>query len=324
MNRSTLQSLEPRRHFAADVSISAIDIEPIILAPGQAVQATYTIANTGDAATGKPSLVRSVLSRDKVFGNADDINLGTSSYNPSIAAGASAQLQITGATGLSFEPGVYRLGAFVDSGDFIVESNETNNATITAKSVVQIAAPLNGDSLAGTNGDDRIGVFERLGKVFVTLNGAAFWRNLGNLQGLSINAGGGNDRVIADDAFPVNLAVTGAGGNDTLVGGAGNDELSGANGRDVVSGGRGNDYLLGGAGNDKLFGDAGRDTLSGAGGNDRLVGGAGFDKLFGGAGNDRLITNDIDQDRTDTVSGNAGTDTLEGDTADVVAGVEVR
>ena len=142
-----------------------------------------------------------------------------------------------------------------------------------------------------------------------------------NLVETFVDAGSGDDFVTALDDVTFRLAVTGAGGNDTIVGGGGDDELSGANGRDRVNGGGGDDYLLGGASADFLVGGAGDDTCSGAGGNDRLFGEAGADYLLGGAGNDS-ITAFFLNDGLDTVSGNAGNDfgLVNGD--EVIAGLE--
>ena len=55
--------------------------------------------------------------------------------------------------------------------------------------------------------------------------------------------------------------ASGAGGNDSILGGAGNDTLSGNGGDDVLNGGSGDDVLIGGSGIDTLFGGDGSDTF---------------------------------------------------------------
>ncbi|MCX5568729.1 calcium-binding protein [Kaistia nematophila] len=64
--------------------------------------------------------------------------------------------------------------------------------------------------------------------------------------------------------------VSGASGNDLLLGGSGDDELRGYGGNDVLHGGKGADWLMGGDGNDVLDGGAGADRLDGGEGRDRV------------------------------------------------------
>ncbi|MCX7371894.1 MAG: DUF4214 domain-containing protein [Alphaproteobacteria bacterium] len=122
-----------------------------------------------------------------------------------------------------------------------------------------------------------------------------------------------------------NDSLMGRGGADTLWGGAaqdslsgdeGDDSLDGADGNDMLTGGVGQDTLLGGNGNDSLAGDtghdliqggAGQDSLSGGEGNDTLSGDAGDDLVFGGAGDDRLVLGQGAQ----SIDGGAGNDTAD-------------
>ncbi|MFC4066167.1 calcium-binding protein [Actinoplanes subglobosus] len=73
------------------------------------------------------------------------------------------------------------------------------------------------------------------------------------------------------------MLASGAGGDDTLIGGPGADQLQG---------GPGNDRIYGGDGRGELFGDSGADHIVGGAGNDYLLGGPGDDTLIGGAGYD--------------------------------------
>jgi Ca2+-binding RTX toxin-like protein len=85
----------------------------------------------------------------------------------------------------------------------------------------------------------------------------------------------------------------------------------------VLLGGPGTDTLRTGAPADELRGGDGNDTLDGGGGNDALDGEGGYDALQGGAGDDRLTSADGLADR---VACGAGSDSVEADTGDTVAG----
>jgi Ca2+-binding RTX toxin-like protein len=89
--------------------------------------------------------------------------------------------------------------------------------------------------------------------------------------------------------------VTGAVGDDTILGNNaaniingldGNDLIDGRGGADTIDGGFGKDTLNGGSGNDQIKGDSGLDALNGGSGNDNLIGGAGDDVMSGGTGAD--------------------------------------
>jgi Ca2+-binding RTX toxin-like protein len=81
--------------------------------------------------------------------------------------------------------------------------------------------------------------------------------------------------------------------------------------------------VTGGAGNDTIVGSAGSDTIDGGTGNDTITAGAGNDSLTGGDGNDDFVyaSEAAYSDDTgltlvfDTVSGGAGTDTVQFTTA---------
>jgi Ca2+-binding RTX toxin-like protein len=144
-----------------------------------------------------------------------------------------------------------------------------------------------------------------------------------------VDAGAGDDKVVADPALLVPLLITGNACNDTIIGGGANDELSGAAGVDRIWGGAGDDFLIGGASNDQLRGEAGNDLLIGAGGNDFLGDVEGIDHFIGGAGNDKLISRDITSDAAndpDILSGGTGTDSAQFDAgpfADDLVSIEV-
>lgn len=83
-----------------------------------------------------------------------------------------------------------------------------------------------------------------------------------SVEGLIVESGDGNDRIIGSAAFPVELFVGGP-GNDILGGGAGLDLLSGESGNDRLNGGGGADILIGGRGRDRCAGGPGRERVKG-------------------------------------------------------------
>lgn len=119
-------------------------------------------------------------------------------------------------------------------------------------------------------------------------------------------------------ATPLN--VTGASGDDVLIGGRGPDVVEGRGGDDLLFGRGGADLLRGGNGQDTLIGDGGRDTL---------VGGRGDDLLFGGAGRDTAVFSDaignygfeVLPDGRIVVTGLAGDAIADG--SDTLVGIEV-
>jgi len=164
------------------------------------------------------------------------------------------------------------------------------------------------------------------GRLSVTINGVT---QTGTIpDSLFIDAGAGDDLVIADPSITIPLGITGNVGDDTLVGGSGNDELSGSFGHDRIVGGAGDDILFGGASNDYLSGELGNDLMVGSGGNDRLADVFGLDEFIGGAGNDTIIARDVNntsQNNPDIVSGGVGTDRAQVDESpfpDQLSGIE--
>lgn len=83
-------------------------------------------------------------------------------------------------------------------------------------------------SVTGTGGNDKIDVG--------TINQEADHK--APTQGVTINAGAGNDTVVGTK---FNDKIFGGSGNDGLNGGAGNDYLDGGSGTNVLTGGAGND-----------------------------------------------------------------------------------
>jgi len=135
-----------------------------------------------------------------------------------------------------------------------------------------------------------------------------------------------------------NIQVAGAAGSVTVVGLPATVTLAGsegANDRLIVEGGAGNDVITaaglaagvigltidGGAGNDTITGSQGNDTLMGGDGNDTVIGGRGNDVALLGNGNDTFVWNP--GDGSDVVEGQAGTDTLVFNGANVGENIDI-
>lgn len=317
----SLQNLEPRKLFAADLTVSAVNMTPQIIAPGNSYQFEVILKNNGTTDASNIEFLPK-LSVDGVFGNTDDASLGYRTYKGTIGAGKSVTVPVNHTSAVYSASGDYRMVVRVDPFNKIVEDSDANNDYGTASPVLTIAKKLQTNTITGTSGKDVITIRETGGQIIANINGEVFSRMSGLIdKHLFVDAGAGNDKVIADASVVTKMAFTGGGGNDTLVGGSGNDEISGANGKDKVYGGAGHDYCLGGAGADRVDGEAGNDICSGGGGNDSIFGGGGGDYLLGGAGNDSLNASDADRD---TLSGNAGNDTGAANALDVVTSCETR
>ena len=319
-----MHPLESRRLRAVDLAVTSIQIvEGRHDDTGDLTVAAITVTNFGNQAILPQAIdLRLRLSTDDVFGNEDDWNLGFVN-NPSALGGGESWTYTMSRRASGQGDGSFRLIAYADGFDLITETNESNNILASeAGSVVYSGGALDSNDIYGTGFNDVITVTADDENAYVTVNGSTHHRKLSDIDRLFIDAGSGNDKIFASPDFPKRLQITGAGGNDTIVGGAGNDELSGANGKDRVFGGAGNDYILGGAASDRLYGEAGVDTCSGAGGNDYLFAGTGGgDYLLGGAGIDRLLAKG-NGGAADSLSGNGGNDIGQADGADSLAGIE--
>lgn len=145
------------------------------------------------------------------------------------------------------------------------------------------------DSLYGLNGNDVItgGLGDDL---FNGGNGTDLLFELGNINLVLMQdsklTGMGTDTLVGIEAG----RLAGGGGNNTIDASQATIPvtLSGASGDDVLLGSKLGDVLWGESGNDTLIGGAGADSLDGQVGNDELQGGEGDDSLVGGAGIDRI------------------------------------
>lgn len=104
---------------------------------------------------------------------------------------------------------------------------------------------------------------------------APFSLDVGTTENLQVNMNGGDDTFAAGNGLAnlIQIGVDGGAGNDTITGGDGADRVTGGDGNDLIAGGRGNDLLFGGAGDDTSVWSPGdgSDTVEGQAGTDGLV-----------------------------------------------------
>ena len=115
----------------------------------------------------------------------------------------------------------------------------------------------------GTAGDDRITVNKTTTGYLVTAQNGFSQTWNGKYKSISINARGGNDKVVVGEAVKIPARIWGGAGSDTLMGGSGNDTIFGNGARDLLYGAAGSDTLVavGGASNDRLSGGDGIDSF---------------------------------------------------------------
>src|SRR5690349_18943799 len=112
---------------------------------------------------------------------------------------------------------------------------------------------------------------------FDRIDPAPFFVDIGGTEKLVLNAGAGNDVIMATGNLAPLIAVT-------IDGGAGDDRISGTNGNDTLFGGDGNDFIDGQQGADSAFMGAGDDVF-------QWDPGDGSDLVEGQDGKDTLLFN---------------------------------
>src|SRR3954452_13026465 len=128
----------------------------------------------------------------------------------------------------------------------------------------------------GSNASDHIAV--TVSGTMVTVGGLSALVTVDHSDAtdqLAVLAGVGNDTIDASavPAGTITLVLGGGAGNDTIVGSQGADTLIGGDGNDVVTGGRGNDLAMLGAGDDQFIWNPGdgSDVVEGQAGTDTLL-----------------------------------------------------
>lgn len=212
------------------------------------------------------------------------------------------------------------------AGDDSIQGGAGNDVLIGADGNDTVLGQGGNDSITGGLGNDLLDGGTSTGDVLVESADANLTLTNTQLTGIGTDTlagfesasltGGNGDNTLTATAFTGTgaIALSGGGGNDTLLGAAsrvnvlsggdGDDSLKGGSLKDTLSGGAGNDSLLGMGDSDKLFGDDGDDTLLGGTGNDTLDGGAGTGDLIVDAGNVHftLKNNQLTGNGTDAVA----------------------
>jgi uncharacterized delta-60 repeat protein len=123
-----------------DLFFSLLSFTPGSYTADDSFTFTPTVGNVGIADSG-PVTIQTDLSIDTIFGNADDITLGSVTVN-NIAAGATVNLGAKTITLPATLPiGGYRVISRIDPTNSIAEPDKTNNTSISADSAVTIVAP---------------------------------------------------------------------------------------------------------------------------------------------------------------------------------------
>ncbi|MFN0012185.1 MAG: CARDB domain-containing protein [Phycisphaerales bacterium] len=127
---------------AIDVGSADLQISDVVLSgdatPGRTLTVSYAQHNDGT----RPVLVswvdRLVLSRNEVFGDADDVALDDFANPPGLAQGAN-QLQVRQLTlPAALEPGAYRIVVIADAENAVQESIESNNSSPLSEFAVSL------------------------------------------------------------------------------------------------------------------------------------------------------------------------------------------
>jgi Ca2+-binding RTX toxin-like protein len=203
--------------------------------------------------------------------------------------------------------------------------NSLAGTDLTAVNLNLSGSDGNGDGQAdnvifnGTDGNDAIHVASFNNGALVSVGGPSLVVNIqgaeGTLDGLTVNALGGDDRVDASAlaAGLINLTINGGAGNDVLTGSAGNDTIIGGTGSDIAFMGDGDDTFVWnpGDGSDTVEGQGGVDTLQFNGSNaneniDLSANGSRL-RLFRDVGN---VTMDVDGVEQVNVVALGGADTI--------------
>ena len=286
---------------------------------------------------------------DDLYGDAGDDQLSGDEGDDLLAGGAGADT-LDGGTGVNTASYLGSDSAVTINlsdlsasgghaeGDVLIENtfhNVEGSRHGDSLSANRLAGKAGTDSLKGEGGDDTL-----IGCSGTdTLDGGAGSDTIsydGSWSGVSVDletretsGGHAEGDVIVENTIE---NLEGSAFDDLLTGDVGDNVFDGNGGDDVLSGGGGNDVLSGDSGNDELAGEDGADILNGGSGRDTLTGGAGDDVLSGGSGEDVAVYSgnyldygiDIDIDPEteavtvtvadyDTLDGNDGTDTLDGD-----------
>lgn len=119
-----------------DLTLAAPPVGPSSAFRGGDVDVTVEVTNSGDGGTAQAFDVVVYLSEDNVAGNEDDVKVGDVAVTTEIAVGETRSVVVTSRVSAVQPTGVYHWVAVVDDGGFVVEGDESNNASIGNQSSV--------------------------------------------------------------------------------------------------------------------------------------------------------------------------------------------
>lgn len=144
-----IESLEQRTMLSADLTVLPISGSGVFpSSTGGALLVSGGVHNGGDSGA-DGFVTRIVLSRDRVYGNADDVELGVvNDHGPGgIGAGGTFDLNRTLTVPAGVAPGAYFLIASTDTGGAVLESDEGNNTAVSEAPLVVINGAAGGPNL---------------------------------------------------------------------------------------------------------------------------------------------------------------------------------
>jgi Ca2+-binding RTX toxin-like protein len=198
-----------------------------------------------------------------------------------------------------------------------LSSDGTNTAVAVGNAITKLSG-IEHVQINGTAGTDNIFVGDLTGSGITQVA-----VDLGNgdnaADTVTVNGSAGDDNIkvaksgssIVVNGLPAQVTIAHADGTDslTLNGGTGNDTIDAS----VIKAGQLAKLTInGGSGNDNIIGSAGNDTV---------IGGQGNDTALMGAGNDTFIWNP--GDGSDIVEGQAGTDTMQFNGANIAEKIDI-
>lgn len=139
-----LEKLESRQLLNADLIASGIVAFPQMVSIGEEFSATATFRNGGGDSAG-PFAIGVRLSRDRVWGNDDDIVVGTLQRGVGLN-GFEIDTETESFTVPSgAEPGWYYIGMEVDTNNAVLESSESNNRVFSGARLIRIEGVVGGE-----------------------------------------------------------------------------------------------------------------------------------------------------------------------------------
>ena len=128
-----------------DLVLSAVSYSGDVLNPGDSLSFGWAEANSDDGQSGAFT-VQFRLSRDAIWGNADDVVLGAFENPDGLEAGQTRSAAGAATVPASVTPGSYRLIAMIDSLQGVAETNEQNNRWLAGQADVVIIGDDHGDA----------------------------------------------------------------------------------------------------------------------------------------------------------------------------------